>query len=388
MKPTRYPGILMLDKHTYRIRLRVVDPKTGKLKEVDRTRNCTLTEAVALQSEWRLELEGGPPEIRERKRLRDYARSWLRIRLTRLKPSTAKRYAEILDLHVLPALGDYWMDAIAPSDINAFVVEKSTTQGPRTIGNFLRVLRALFRDAVAELDLPRDPLARIKPPRASGYTDEAPNLLSADELRRLLDVMEKSFPEWYALTLTLAYTGLRWGEATGLRWSDIDKERGVISIRRSNWFGNIVETKTGKTRSVALPDQLATVLEQRRKTQLKDQDPALTDGWIFATTEGQLIRGSTLRKPLMKALKAAGIKHHVSPHGLRRTFNNLCRQVTTGEVVRSITCHSTVAMTEHYSHVGVAEKRGAILKVIGLVAESGGSGGGSKAQPKEGGAKN
>jgi hypothetical protein len=38
-------------------------------------------------------------------------------------------------------------------------------------------------------------------------------------------------------------------------------------------------------------------------------------------------------------------------HGFRRTFNNLPRQVASGEVVRSMTGHVTERMTEHYSHV-------------------------------------
>jgi integrase len=374
MKPTRYPGILMLDKNSYRIRLRVIDPKTGKLKEVDRQRDCTLAEAVALQAEWRNELEDGGNQVRQRVKLQDYARSWLAIRLTRLKPSTARRYAEILDLHIVPGLGEIFLDALAQADITGWMMKEGKQHSPRTVGNFLRVLRALLRDAVAELELPRDPCARVKPPRAEGYSEEAPNLLAPEELRMLLHVMETEFPEWYALTLTLAYTGLRWGEATALKWSDVDKERGVIWVRRSNWFGQIVETKTGKKRSVGLPPQLGEVLEDRRR-----KTPPVEGGWVFATKKGELIRGSTLGKPLQKALQRAGITHNVTPHGLRRTFNNLARQVVSGEVVRAITGHSTVAMTEHYSHVDAAEKRTAALRVIDLV--SGGSSGGS--QPKE-----
>jgi hypothetical protein len=46
----------------------------------------------------------------------------------------------------------------------------------------------------------------------------------------------------------------------------------------------------------------------------------------------------------------------------------LVRQVTTGEVVRSITGHVTRQMTEHYSHIAVAEKHAAVNQVLCLVS--------------------
>jgi len=75
----------------------------------------------------------------------------------------------------------------------------------------------------------------------------------------------------------------------------------------------------------------------------------------------------------------------VTTHGLRRTFNNLSRQVAGEIVTRSITGHVTAAMTEHYSHVGSEEKLAAAENVVRMVmgtdteGKSGGSSGGSAA---------
>src|SRR5262245_9700651 len=77
-----------------------------------------------------------------------------------------------------------------------------------------------------------------------------------------------------------------------------------------------------------------------------------------------------MRKPLLRALKMAEIKAPFTVHGLRRTFNNLARQVTSCEVVRSITGHVTNAMTEHYSHIAIAEKRAAVARVLRLLHEN------------------
>jgi hypothetical protein len=78
---------------------------------------------------------------------------------------------------------------------------------------------------------------------------------------------------------------------------------------------------------------------------------------------------STLQKPLEAALAEAGIAKRFTIHGFRRTFNNLRRQATSGEVVRSMTGHVTERMTEHYSHVGADEKRAAVRLALSPLAQ-------------------
>ena len=63
-------------------------------------------------------------------------------------------------------------------------------------------------------------------------------------------------------------------------------------------------------------------------------------------------------------------ERRVSVHGLRRTFNNLARQVAGDIVTRSITGHVTAAMTEHYSHVDAREKLAAASRVLLLLSPS------------------
>jgi hypothetical protein len=73
---------------------------------------------------------------------------------------------------------------------------------------------------------------------------------------------------------------------------------------------------------------------------------------------------------LKRALKAVGIEQRFSVHGFRRTFYNIARQVTSGDVVRSLTGHSTEKMTEHYSHIEQYEKQAAVTNVVRLMEET------------------
>jgi hypothetical protein len=73
--------------------------------------------ALKLQAEWRGEIRRGDRAAAEVPRPTDYATSWLRSRLPALKASTAATYAEVLDSHVLPDLGDFFLDRLMDSDV-------------------------------------------------------------------------------------------------------------------------------------------------------------------------------------------------------------------------------------------------------------------------------
>src|SRR5690349_25116546 len=134
-------------------------------------------------------------------RLSDYARSWLRTKLPELKPSTADKYASVLDLHILPALGDHFIDAIMPADVLQWRDRQDAR--PATVNTRLRVLRTLLADAASDLDLIRNPAERTHGVRER-RSDEDPNTLSAEQLAKVLAHLEQHEPRWHPLFLTLA----------------------------------------------------------------------------------------------------------------------------------------------------------------------------------------
>lgn len=368
-KQTRYPGIQKLEDGSYRLRIKWCDPKTGKPREVDRVARGLQSPAAASRrrEELRVQLEAGDLDLRQRKRVKDCARSWLSSKLPTLKPSTAQRYAEAFDLHILPALGEMFIDAVEKADIVAFRDAKAADDyHPNTVNGWLRILRTFFADAVAELDLARNPTARVKTLTAPRVPDDH-NCLNRDQLDKLLAAADRVCPQHALLLRTLAVTGMRISECTALRWEDIDETLLELRIRRSHWRGHVGPTKTNRTRMVPITKEFADALAAHRRKLLVDQAPGLAEGWVFPSETGTLRSHSALQKPLKAALKAAGTEKHFTLHGFRHTFNNLLRQATTGEVVRSMTGHVTQRMTEHYSHVEVGEKRAALVRALSPV---------------------
>jgi integrase len=68
-----------------------------------------------------------------------------------------------------------------------------------------------------------------------------------------------------------------------------------------------------------------------------------------------------------QASKDAGIEIRFTPHGMRRTWNDIAWRIGDGRVVRAIIGHASEAMTDHYSRVDAAEKRTRAEAVAGLL---------------------
>ncbi len=364
---TKYPGIHIMDDGRKRIRLRVIDPRTGRNKEVDKIITGTVQEATKLREEWRLQIRNADQTAKDVPRLGAYAESWIASKALRLKPSTATWYAQRLDDHVLPPLGDFFLDKVTHEDLRVLQATLAKKMAASSVNGVMAVVKMLIGDASVEFDLPRNPAQRLQSLPIRTWNDENPNILSAQELGCVLDAIKQLTPQHYPLVATLAFTGLRFGEASALRWDDIDEAAGLIRIRRAQWRGRVSTTKTGKTRSVPLVAELAVVLREHRERLVAREAPGLEEGWVFPSSVGKLHPKEVLRVPLRRALKQAGINRHFAMHGFRRTFNNLSRQVAGEIVTRSITGHVTQSMTEHYSHVGGAEKLAAAGQIVRLV---------------------
>ncbi len=359
----RYKGIKKLGPKRYRVRVRITDPRTGERKEVKRVCKGTLEQALETQKQLQEELTN--PSPRARVKLRTYAKEWLENRKATIKPSTAHKYENDLRLHILPVFGSMYVNIIRPRDVKAFIAKQLKVAAAWSVANRLRLLRTIAKDALADGLTDLDFCARVRLPRCGGYSEEAPNCLTAAQL----DAVGREIPPaWYPLFASMAFTGLRWGEVSALQWADVDHRHGVIRIRRNNWKGTITTPKTkGSTRAVPMVPQLAAVLDRHRERMQEQNHPGLAAGWIFPNARGTLHKGTPMGAILRKAVKRAGLDLRLTPHGLRRTFNDLARRIASGMVVKAITGHITDNMLEHYSMVDAGEKLAVQSAVIRMV---------------------
>jgi site-specific recombinase XerD len=165
-----------------------------------------------------------------------------------------------------------------------------------------------------------------------------PTVLSADELRRLFDVVAHH-PKHKALLFTLYGAGLRISEALRLRPADIDGGRMFIHVRGG---------KGNKDRMVKLSPRLLTVL----RDYWRQCRPRF---WLFPQDRkpDRAMDSATAERVVARAARRAGItRARVGPHTLRHCYaTHLLEAGTDLRSIQMLLGHANLKTTARYTHV-------------------------------------
>lgn len=373
--PTRFPGIWKTGTG-YRVRVRAVDARTGKLKEANRLyEGIDLVAAVERQSELRRELEANTPK-RERMRVGEFARSWIKSKAAVVAENTLEGYAFALDCHILPAVGGMFYEAVGHLEVQQMVTTwrgKRRKQGgaysDTSIGDWMRIFRNMTRDAMVQLGLPSDPTLRVSLGEARQTKRKA---ATPAELLAVMDAMKRRRPNSYALLHALACTGQRFCHVSALRWGDVDFDAGIVRFDRKQVNGKEggVSGKKPTTPIAPIMAELAITLLQH-KARLAKLDYGTDAGdLVFPARTGGYRRPSGMGKAIERSAAEAGVTARVTPHRARYFFTDLVRQAGVDQVTRkAMVGHVTDEMQEHYSSVGIVERRAAMVAVEAKLAE-------------------
>ena len=166
-KKTRHPGVYRVNDNSYRVRAVGTDPRTGKKKAVEKLyEGVSAQEAARNRAALIAEIEAAT-RVATKQRVSDFARSWIASKAVSVDATTASTYADALEQHVLPVLGDYWYDALAKVDVQKWVDDcfgavwktpsgKKKRYSRNSVHGWFRVFRTMTRDAVDALHLPTD----------------------------------------------------------------------------------------------------------------------------------------------------------------------------------------------------------------------------------------
>jgi integrase len=158
----------------------------------------------------------------------------------------------------------------------------------------------------------------------------------------------------YAAFRVIAVRGLRRGEAVGLRWSDLDLDRGTLSVIRQLQYqgGRLVACppkSRASTRTIALDPDTVTVLRAHRRRQMIERAAAGADwvdsGYVFTTPTGQPLGPEVLPKVLREVTTASGLPP-IRLHDLRHGAASLMLAAGADlKVVQDVLGHSSIVLT-------------------------------------------
>lgn len=267
-----------------------------------------------------------------------------------LARATLKSYAQILDCHLLPRLGDVPIRDIHPATVVALQRDMGTEGiGGPTVHRTLMILSSILRHAVLCGRIERNPVGpvRIKRPKRQRAIRPLP---PADIERLRAAMLTREDQASAVLVSVMAYAGLRPGEATALTWQDIG-DRTILVERSNDQEGEVVQTKTGVIRTVRLLAPLAEDLVAWRAT----HDEPLPIQPLVPRPDG---RGWDIddyknwrRRRFDPAVKDAGLER-ARPYDLRHSFASLMIQAgyTAVELAAELG-HAPTLTLDTYSHV-------------------------------------
>jgi integrase len=211
-------------------------------------------EAAAAQRQRQAESDeiraGARPALPPEKRWEDLVAPWEEVK--HQKRSLRDDLSRIR-LHLTPAFRGDLLQEITPQRIVRLERDLHRRMKINTVRQVIGTLRAMLRLAVEHGWLVAAP--RIKLPRAPDLDYQW--IRSEEDMARFLQVAsEQEFPGLTEFYATALYTGMRAGELCGLRWSDVDLERRLITVQRS--FESV--TKSSRIRRVPILDPLLPVL--------------------------------------------------------------------------------------------------------------------------------
>lgn len=204
------------------------------------------------------------------------------------------------------------------------VTRDMTPLSSKTILEHHRLLSTILAQAEKELLIPYNPAAKAMPPKAP---KPDPDYYQPEEINTILDKLESAPIKWKACTYLLIDTGCRRAEIAGLKWSDIDLDDGIVTIKRNLHYSSkrgIYEssTKNGKERVLRIAEETIAVLKEHRAAQNRQRE-AVGDRWtetgfVFTKEHGQPMNPDSITDWLNK-FSAAHDLPHIHPHAFRHT---------------------------------------------------------------------
>jgi integrase len=255
------------------------------------------------------------------------------------KAKTCKGEEQLFRLWIEPVIGNKPFTRISPLDLERIKKHLADAgRSPRTAHYCLAVIRQVFNLAKALGILQgNNPVSSVKKPQID---NRRLRFLTREEADRLLAELAKRSQQLHDIALLSLHCGLRAGEIFNLTWECIDISRGQILLK---------DTKSGKNRIAYMTNEVKRMLQERSMDMIS--------GLIFRDRKGKKI--GEVSNAFSKVVDALGLNDGISDprqkvvfHTCRHTYASwLVEAGTDLYVVKKLMGHSSITMTERYSHL-------------------------------------
>lgn len=354
-----------------------VDPFTGKQKRTTRRGFKTIKEAKQAERNLLLDVEeNGLPSGRTKTTFKEIASLWFESYQNTVKPTTAKNLKSKLDTMI-----ENYFEDIQINDITVVFCQDLFLKLSKKYvmyASYTSILNRIMRYAVLLDIINNNPLDKVIKPK-SKEIQKKENYYTKEELNKFLTVAKKDSSQvFHTLAHTIAYTGLRIGEALALRWYDINFKDKMISVNHTlvtiDGKQVLQSPKTKASKRIILVDQYTLKLLKdwqlkQKKEFFKLGKPYLHDeNFIFTNSTGMVYTPTEIGKILRRLIKRNNLKL-ISPHGLRHTHASLLFEsgIQPKEISDRLGHNNIKTTLDLYTHINDNQRSNAVDKFIAFM---------------------
>lgn len=272
--------------------------------------------------------------------VRDLGVDWLERHKAKVTASSHHSVESSWRVHVEPKWGGYAVGAVVRRDVESWLLHLGQTRSHTTVARARDLLAGIFDDAVEDNRITKNP-ARGLTIKKKPIPDEV--FLSHEQVENLA-----VSSRYTGLVRFLAYTGLRWGEATALRVRSVDAARRRVNIREAvaevNGAHVLGGVKSHERRTVAYPD----FLDEAIRAACAGKGP---DDRLWNAEDGTFLRpGNSVsgwfQGAVKRCMNADATFRRVTPHDLRHTAASLAISAGANvKVVQRMLGHKSAKVT-------------------------------------------
>ena len=367
-----------------------------KLVSTDKAPEGTrCTEALRdIEKRIRRDIEDGiTAGVSEKISVDDMFHKFMEIR-SDLKTTTRCNYKTLYDCHVRDTIGYRRIVDVKHSDVQKLYTDLSVEKGlcGSTIESIHSILYQVFECAVKDDVLRSNPVSNAlkKIKRMCKNKGEKKRALTVEQQKRFVDYIYSSsqFAKYGPLFTTLLGTGMRIGEALGLRWRDCNFQERYITVDHTMLYKTsesggyeyrISGTKTiAGMREIPMFSDVMTSLLSEKDRQEKMSYPVFEvdgySGFIFINSHGRVYTPGAIFEVIQNIVNSYNTEEHflafsdkrepcylpkISAHILRHTFcTRLCENESNLKVIQDVMGHKNIRTTmEVYNDATKDKKR-------------------------------
>jgi len=288
-----------------------------------------------------------------------------------LRPRTAAGYRQLIRDHLRPAIGNVPLGKLRPEQVQrmyASMLERGSS--PKTISNAAGVLHAALQQAIRWRLVSANVASLVRAPRR-----QRPDfhVVNSDQVHQLLATAEAASDPLTPMWALALGTGMRQGEILGLRWPDVDLDRGLLAVQHSlvHLRGTFVLAEPKTTSSRRLIHLSAPLVGRLVGHRMAETQAALREGrsyelagFVFRRIDGRPLSASIVIKAWHHALDRAGLprmRFHDARHSVATILMERTRNART---VADVLGHANISTTlSMYAHTTASqhEQAAAIL---------------------------